>query len=252
MKLPIMLNSLYRQINILRVSVYRCFGLGLLVSGFSFIVLAQTTIFNIPSTDTQTEKSFYLEADYYAHFDSFQNGGFQSFNPVIVYGVRKNLEVGANFYYVRSEDETFAELQPNVKWKFYENDKSDVAASVGAIGFIPLNKSAGSQPSAIFYANVSKTFKSAKELRLTGGVYTMAGTEQGFGTKSGFIVGLEQPVTSKFTILADWSSGNNRFGYATVGGNYQVTKNQFLGVGYSFGNFGRGNNYFTAYYGFTF
>jgi hypothetical protein len=104
----------------------------------------------------------------------------------------------------------------------------------------------------MFYANVSKTFKSAKGIRLTGGVYTIAGAEPDFGSKSGFTIGLEQPVTSKFTILADWSSGNNRFGYSTVGASYQVTKKQLLGVGYSFGNLGRGNNYLTAFYGFTF
>jgi hypothetical protein len=100
----------------------------------------------------------------------------------------------------------------------------------------------------MFYANVSKTFKSAKGIRLTGGVYTIAGAEPDFGSKSGFTIGLEQPVTSKFTILADWSSGNNRFGYSTVGASYQVTKKQLLGVGYSFGNLGRGNNYLTAFY----
>lgn len=239
-------------INLIRFFVCRYFRLTLLICSLPFLASAQTTIFNLPSTDTQPKKTLYLEADFYAHFDSFQNGGFRAYSPVVVYGVRKDLEIGVNMIYTRSEDDSAVELQPNVKWKFYENEKSDVTASAGAITFIPLNKSAGSKPSAMFYANVSKTFKSAKELRLTGGVYTMAGTKQDVGTRNGFMFGLEQPVTSKFTILADWSSGNNRFGYATVGAGYQVTEKQFFGAGYSFGNFGRGNNYFTAFYGFTF
>jgi hypothetical protein len=248
----IMLNSLSRQINNFRISVWRLCELALLVCIIPFAVSAQSSVFNTPSTDTQPEKTLYLEGDFYAHFDSFREGGFHAYSPVIVYGIRKNLEIGVNLLYVRTEGEATAELQPNIKWKFYENNESGVAASTGAIAFIPLNKATGTQPSAMFYANISKTFKSANEMRLTGGVYTVAGTEHDFGSKNGFTVGLEQPITSKFTILADWSSGNNRFGYSTVGASYQVTQKQIFGVGYSFGNVGRGNNYFTAFYGLTF
>jgi len=64
-------------------------------------ILAQTTIFNVPSTDVLLKKLFYVEADFTAHLDKFSKGGFQTFGYKTVYGVRKNLEVGANFFYTR-------------------------------------------------------------------------------------------------------------------------------------------------------
>ena len=95
-------------------------------------------------------------------------------------------------------------------------------------------------------------YRSAKELRLTGGVYTVANTERDFGTKNGLLLGIEQPITERFTLVADWTSGKNRFGYSNVGFNYGIKKSQNLTVAYTFGNSGRGNNYLSLFYGFNF
>ena len=222
-----------------------------LIAG-SLVTCAQSSVFNIPSTDTQPRKTLYLEADMFAHFDSYQNGGFQSYGPAIIYGVRNDFEIGVNFYYSREESKSTAELQPNIKWKTYENQKKGVAVSVGAIAFIPLNRATGRRPTALLYANASKTFESANGMTLTAGIYQMIRPESDFGTKTGAILGVHQPITKKMSLLVDWSSGNNRFGYSTVGLGYEVSESQYFGIGYSFGNSGRGNNYFTAFYGFTF
>lgn len=224
----------------------------ILLSGISCLTMAQSSIINIPSTDTQPEKTIYIEADLFAHFASYRAGGFQSYGPAIIYGVRKDLEVGINFYYLREENRATVELQPNIKWKAYNNDKKGVAVSVGTIAFIPLNKAAGTRPIALLYANASKKINSLKGLNLTGGIYQMVNTKQDFGTKTGVLLGLQQPVTKKLSLLADLYTGNNRFGYSSVGLGYEVSKSQYFGLGYSFGNSGRGNNYLTAFYGFTF
>ena len=89
-------------------------------------------------------------------------------------------------------------------------------------------------------------------MRLTGGIYRVVNTEQDFGTKTGALVGFEQPITEKFTLLADWTSGKNRLGHSNVGFGYEVNKSQYLVIGYTFGNSGRGNNFLSAFYGFTF
>jgi hypothetical protein len=224
----------------------------LLLCGSVLVTSAQSLVFSVPSTDIQSEKSLYVEGDFIAHLDRYQNGGFQLYGPRFVYGLRNDLEIGANIYYTRYGDESTAELQPNIKWKAYEKQKQGIAVSVGSLVFVPLNSAAGTRTSAMFYANVSKTVESAKGMRLTGGIYTMAGTEQGFGTKTGAILGFEQPVTKKLTFMVDWTSGKNRFGYSNVALGYAPNKSQYFGVGYSFGNAGRGNNSFTAFYGFTF
>ena len=44
-------------------------------------VVAQSTLFNIPSTDTVAQKKTYLEFDFVSHLESHRNGGFQTYVP---------------------------------------------------------------------------------------------------------------------------------------------------------------------------
>jgi hypothetical protein len=224
----------------------------LLLKAWVLTIVAQSAVFFVPSTDIQEKKTIYFEADAFAHFDSYENGGFQSYGPSIAYGLSKNVEIGVNYYFTNDIDGSAHELQPNIKWKAYNNDNNGVAVAVGSVVFVPLNDVAGTKTSAMFYANASKTFKSAKDMRLTGGVYTMANTDDEFGTKTGVLVGIEQPITEKLTLLADWTSGKNRLGYSNIGFGYEVKKSQYLAAGYTFGNSGRGNNFLSVFYGFTF
>ena len=218
-----------------------------------YSISAQSTLFNVPSTDTLPEGRFYIEADFIAKFAKYDKGGFQTYGYRTVYGVRKNLEVGANFFYTRDGSKTSAkEFQPNIKFQAYQNERYGVAVSTGAIAFVPLDKTAGTRTYAMLYANGSKTIKRTKGTRVTGGYYAVVGAERDFGTKRGVILGIEQPLRRKFSFIADWYSGNNRLGYSAAGLNYAITNRQFILVGYNFGNFGRGNNAFSAFYGFTF
>ncbi len=230
----------------------RCVFLGLWVFTASFAINAQSTIFNIPSTDVMGEQRFYVEADFIAHFDKWRKGGFQSYGYRTVYGVRKNLEVGVNFFYTRNGSTSPKELQPNFKYKVYDKEKYGVAVSAGGQFFVPLNKSAGNRTFGMFYSNVSKVIKKTGETRVTGGFYTVVGAAKGFGTKNGAIVGIEQPIIGKLSFTGDWYSGKNRFGYSTAGFSYSFAKRQFFQVGYNFGNSGRANNAFSAFYGFTY
>lgn len=226
--------------------------LTVLICAANFAIPAQSTIFNIPSTDVLGEKRFYIEGDFIGHFDKFDKGGFQTFGYRTVYGVRKNLEVGVNFFYTRNGRTSPKELQPNIKYKVYEKEKYGIAVSTGAQFFVPLNRSAGRRAFGLFYTNASKTIKKTGETRLTGGVYTVFGADRDFGTKTGAIVGIEQPIVGKLSFTGDWYSGKNRFGYAAAGFSYSFAKRQFFQVGYNFGNSGRGNNAFSAFYGFTY
>lgn len=230
----------------------RAFVGSLLITFGSFSLAAQSTIFNIPSTDVLREKSIYFEGDFISHFDSYRNGGFQTYGYRMVYGIKRKFEVGANVFVTKTKNKIARELQPNVKWKNFENEKYGLAVSTGAIFFIPLNKPAGNRTYGMFYSNASKIVKKARGLRLTGGIYTVVGAKRDFGTKTGAIVGVEQPLFGKLTLVADWYSGKNRLGYSAAGFSHPITKRQFLFVGYNFGNVGRGNNAFSAFYGYTF
>ncbi|HEY0426431.1 MAG TPA: hypothetical protein VGC76_01370 [Pyrinomonadaceae bacterium] len=214
---------------------------------------AQSTIFNIPSTDVLPEGRFLFEADFISHFDRYQNGGFQSYGYRTVYGFKRKIEVGANFFYTRGgRGSSPKEFQPNIKWQAFYSEKRGVAVSTGAQVFVPLNKSAGRRTFAMFYANASKTIKKTNGTRLTGGFYKMVGAGRDFGTKKGVILAIEQPLFKRVSFIADWYSGNNRLGYSAAGLNFVLTTRQYLMLGYNFGNFGRGNNAFSAFYGYTF
>lgn len=213
---------------------------------------AQSTVFNVVSTDTIAEKRFYVEADFISHTRSFQKNGFQSYGLRGVYGVKKNIEVGANIFMSRSSAGTPVEIQPNVKWKAYSSEKYGFAASGGTVIFVPLNKTAGSRATAMVYANASKIVKSTNGTRLTAGAYTVLNTKNEMGTKNGALVAVEQPVHRKLNFVADWYSGKNRFGYAAAGFSLAVSPKQTLFAGYNFGNSGRGNNSLAVFYSYTF
>src|SRR5204862_5517360 len=76
--------------------------------------------------------------------------------------------------------------------------------------------------------------------RFTGGPY---GIVQGdlksvgfLGRKAGVILGYEQPIHPKASIVADWYSGKNSVGYFTPGISITLPSNSLLNIGYSFGN----------------
>jgi hypothetical protein len=229
----------------------------ILFLGFIFAVCvytagAQSTIFNIPSTDTVEKKRAYVEADFISHLDKFSNGGYQTYGVRAVYGLTKKVEVGANFFYTHNGSRVPYEFQANVKWKAYQNEKHGVAISGGLQLFVPLNKPAGSRTYGMAYVVGSKTFGQLKGARLTAGAYQMIGTERNFGSRRGMIFGYEQPIRSKLSFLADWYTGDNRFGYAAAGFGYAFNSKMAIYVGYNWGNSGAGNNAFSFYYGYTF
>ena len=256
-----------KGINVIKQGIFKAAALGALmlagVSGYGPAAQAQSTIFNIPTTDTVSPKKGYLEFDYLVQLPVADGAGrTQIFLPRIVVGVAPNLEVGANFANIRccgSGAETYSFFQPNAKYKFYSNDDKGWAIAAGGIGYTPINKRDGVDSYGLIYGALSKKVKSSEfGPRITIGPYGIVGAEETYyGTKAGAIVGFEQPVTSKVSFVADWFSGVSGFGYFTPGISIVVPHNGLLNFGYSFGNDSWGdvsnnNRYFFAYYGVTF
>jgi hypothetical protein len=215
--------------------------------------IAQSTLFNVPSTDVVAKKKVYLEFDFLSHFKSHADGGFQIYAPRAVFGVAKGVEVGINvsFVDVLTPNQPVY-VSPNLKWQFYNNEKIGVAVAAGALLYTPIAHRTGADTYGFVYSVVSKKVKSDYGPRLTGGGYGLPGLSNGLGTKGGAIVGYEQPLAKKVTFVADWFSGKNAFGYATPGFSFALPKSSLLNVGYSIGNRGRGNNALFVYYGITF
>lgn len=231
---------------------------GMLGAVFAIILIshpavAQSTLFNIPSTDVVAEKKTYLEFDFISHLESHRNGGFQSYLPRAVFGLGKNVEAGVNVSFTDAlAPEQPVELQPNVKWRFYNNEDKGVAVAAGGILYAPVANRTGTDTFGLIYTTTSKKVKAAYGPRLTGGAYALVGRADGAGTKAGAIIGYEQPLHAKVSFVADWFSGKNRFGYVTPGLSFTVSKNSLFYAGYSIGNQGRKNNGLFLYYGITF
>jgi len=213
---------------------------------------AQSTIFNIPSTDVVAKKKTYFEFDFIGHLESDKNGGFQTYIPRVVVGLGKGVEVGVNVAATRSAAPTTVYIQPNIKWQFYANEGAGTALTVGAIAYTPLKDRRANDSFGFFYGNASKKFKGDHGPRVTVGGYGIADYDASGVDKGGAMVGYEQPLSGKASFVADWFSGRNGFGYVTPGFSFALPKNGLLNIGYSIGNYGRKNNGLFVYYGVTF
>jgi hypothetical protein len=209
---------------------------------------------NVPSTDVVPTKRVYLEFDFITNY-AWQKGesSFQNYLPRAVVGVGKNVEAGVNVSYTRVHGGGEPiEVQPNVKWQFYNNEEKGIAAAVGCILFTPITHRTGTNTFAQCYTVLSKQLNGAYGPRFTGGAYALLHANEDEKTKAGAIVAYEQPLSKKVGFIVDWSSGENRFGYISPGFYFETTSNSSFSAGYTIANHGRGNNALFAYYGIQF
>ena len=223
----------------------------LLVSGFSGVA-AQSTIFNVPSTDVQAPGKVYLEGDFITHYASYRDGGYQTYGPRVVVGLPGKTEVGVNVFYTRALPTEPIDLQPNFKWKFYANERRGLALVAGILISTPITRRSSASTTAEVYLLGSKTFTAFHRPRVTFGGYRLVGSFEEGTDKSGIILGYEQPITSKVSFVTDWSSGNNDYGYVVAGTGITLSPKSSLYAGYNFGNHGRGNNSLGVFYGYSF
>lgn len=144
------------------------------------------------------------------------------------------------FNYAYPNDDTFAfsYFQPNIKYKFAASDARGLAASAGVIWYTPINHREGVDNYGLVYGNFSKkVLTGSYGPRITFGPYGIVAAADNYsGTNAGAIVGYEQPIHAKASIVADWFSGVSGFGYFTPGISITLPRNGLLNIGYSIGN----------------
>jgi len=240
--------------------------------------MAQSTIFNIPSTDTVDKGKAYFEFDYLPQAPGFEAGrttpAYRTtlINPRLVVGGPGNTEFGVNVpTFHNSQSQTFCGtsstcgyIEPNFKWKVFKNDDEGLAIAGGALLHTPLNQRTGNDTWGLFYGNFSKKVKTGNYgPRISAGPYVVAdkdpATFTAFGAhRAGAILGYEQPIHPKVSIVADWYSGKNYYGYFTPGISITLPHSGLLNAGYSIGNDSwkdsnaTKNRYVFLYYGVTF
>jgi hypothetical protein len=191
------------------------------IFSFTFTVLlgikadAQQTIFNVPTSDVLEGGKVYVELD--ASFKTNRQdalGRFSSFVPRLVVGVGKKVEVGLNVTGNIQPGADSTTLVPTVKWKFYENEKENVALFGGTNVYIPVRNRAYNLGVYIYLA-ASKTIN---KTRLTaGGFVASKNVFAQDSVRGGGQFGFEQTVNSKFSVAADWITGRHASGYFTPG-----------------------------------
>ncbi|HKF65212.1 MAG TPA: hypothetical protein VKB36_01740, partial [Vicinamibacterales bacterium] len=97
---------------------------------------AQSTIFNIPSTDVVATGKGYFEFDVLPQAPGPDAGSsIGIYNPRGLVGLPHNTEIGVNIpiYHIPSSvpsaPSNFSYIQPNIKNKFYSNDDNGLAAA---------------------------------------------------------------------------------------------------------------------------
>jgi hypothetical protein len=243
----------------------------LILVSFSGRAMAQSTIFNIPTTDTVSKRKVYAEFDFLPQVPAPDVSRTYLYNPRLVVGAPGNLEFGLNFPLSNTRADGFSAtngyIQPNAKWKFYDKEKTGIAMAVGALWNIPLNNREAQDSWGLLYGLISEKVKAGSYgPRFHFGPYGIVSANQNpsngpvsfLGPRAGVVFGYEQPAYKRISIVADWFSGKNYYGYFTPGISIALPKNGLLNVGYSIGNDSYANSnatknrYMFIYYGVTF
>lgn len=213
---------------------------------------AQQTIFNVPTSDVLDKGKVYIELDgSFKTNDQDALGRFSSLVPRIVVGVGSTVEVGLNVLGNIQPGADSTTLVPTVKWRFYENEKKDLALFGGTNVYIPV-RNRTYKIGSYSYLAASKTIN---KTRLTaGGFVASKNVFAQNAVRSGGQFGFEQTVNSKLTIAADWITGRHASGYFTPGLIYKPHPKVTTYWSYSIGNekAAAGNQFFLFEIGYNF
>jgi hypothetical protein len=212
---------------------------------------AQQTIFNVPTSDVLDRGKVYAELDVaFKPNNQPALNRFSSFVPRVVVGTGGNVEVGLNVTGNVQPGSDSTTLVPTVKWKFYQNEKKDVALFAGTNFYVPVRNRAFNF-GTYSYAAVSKTIN---KTRVTGGGYVASSNVfAANAVRAGGQFGIEQTLNNKVTIAADWITGKHSSGYFTPGVIYKPHPKVTTYWSYSIGNSNasNGNHFFLFEVGYN-
>lgn len=212
---------------------------------------AQQTIFNVPTADVLDKGKVYVELDgSFKINDQDALGQFSSFVPRVVVGIGGNVEVGLNVTGNIQPGDDSTTLVPTLKWKFYENEKGNLALFGGTNVYIPIRNRAYNVGTYSYLA----ASKSINKTRITAGGFVASKNVFAVdAVRSGGQFGFEQTVNRKFSVAADWITGRHASGYFSAGVIYKPHPKVATYWSYSIGNRNArsGNHLFLLELGFN-
>lgn len=197
---------------------------------------ATQTVFNVPSADVMDKGHVFVQEE--AQFTPWEtNNAFYS-TTYGALGIGHNTELSTILYNVGSPATENISLAvgfksaipiPYLKEKFPEREFKFTIGSSMLLGL------EGNGVGNWTYAHVSGRVPKVNTRISVGASY---GGRQAFGENSvSMIAAVEQPVTKKLSLLADWYSGSETWaGYLIVGGSYKLPRNTAIFAGYQIPN----------------
>ncbi len=226
--------------------------LGAIIFLTAMNVVAQQTVFNVPTADVLDKGKVYVELD--AGFKVNNQAAlrkFSSFVPRVVVGAGGNVEVGLNVTGNINPGADSTTLVPAVKYRFFQNEKKDISLFAGTNFYIPVRNRAYNI-GTYSYVAIAKTIN---KTRLTAGSFVAS--RNVFAAKAirgGGQFAIEQTINDKFSLAADWFTGRHANGYFTPGVIYKPHGRVTTYLSYSIGNAdaAKGNHYFLFELGYNF
>lgn len=208
---------------------------------------AQETIFNVPSGDVLDRGKVYGELD----VTYTPTNASKGFGPRIVVGIGHRVEVGLNVNGIAVPGAVQTTPTPTIKWKAYDGGDNGWVFLVGDDVFFPAQNRAYDVGNYV-YALFAKTWN--KTTRVTFGAYDCSRHVVATGNRAGGQFAIEQPVSKKLTLAADWFTGHHALGFVTPGVIVKVTPKFTWYGSYQIGNSGvtAGNHQFLMELGWNF
>ena len=208
-------------------------------------VLAQQTVFNVPSQDILSAGQIYGEIDVPFRIEEPH---YTAVTPRVVIGYGANFEGGVNVPgYITPGDKLWTAIF-TLKHGNALDDSATWTLTEGAHLYLPLTNG----PSAGGWGYVSSGKKFLNGIRIVGGIY--GATKAATGTRNGIgaLGSVEIPINSWLTIAADGFSGANALGYISPGVFIFPLGNIAIFAAYQFSNVSASNNAFLFVLGNTF
>ena len=208
---------------------------------------AQETVFDVPSADILGQGKVYFEQDGTVRPVDL----ISTFTPRLVLGVGHQIEIGVNFDGLTTPVTGELELAPTIKWRIWKVRATGWALYLGDDLFFPIRQrtyNAGNYSYAFF----AKQWKHGTRVGVGG--YDFTKNVVAPANRAGGQFTLEQSITSRVTLAAEWYTGNNAVGYVNPGAIFKITSKLTAYAAYQIGNTGvtKGNHQFLWELGYNF
>jgi len=207
----------------------------------------QETVFDVPSADILDKGKVYGELDGTAR----PVDPIYTFTPRVVVGIGHKIEIGANFNGLATLVTGELNLSPTIKWRLWKVGTTGWAFYVGDDLFFPVRQrtfNAGNYSYAFF----AKEWKHGTRVGIGGFDFTK--NVVAIANRAGGQFTLEQRVSSRVTLAAEWYTGNHTAGYVNPGVIVKVTSRLTGYAAYQIGNadLTKGNHQFLWELGYNF